>query len=121
MNFLHEGLILSLLNPSTLFLKSGLRSCSWIVFHSGVLFESMRSAITGSSAIRTLSGGFLYCCSSVICLLPTPCTLAKAAMSAGSALPRSFSTTILRSAASAYLMTSCFLVCSAMSFLLLTF
>ena len=99
MKFLHLVLILSLLKLSTLFLKSDLRNCSWITFHSGTLLVSISKAITGSSANWTFSGGFLYYCSSEICLLLTPCTLYRAATSAGSALPRSFSTTTLRSAA----------------------
>lgn len=98
MNALTLTPIASLLNSKTEFLKVSFFSSSLINFQSGFVVICRIKAITGSRAILTFSGGFAKALSSFMLSLLTPLTAPCAAMSAGSALPRSFSTEITLSA-----------------------
>ena len=62
--------------------------------HSDFFALLVRRAMTGSRAILTLAGGLFRDLSSVRLSLEMPLTLSVAAMSAGSACPRSLSTFI---------------------------
>jgi hypothetical protein len=97
-------------------IKSASVSLTLISFHSGFLAYFVSKQNTGSRAAWTCFGGFMYDFSSFNWPDWIPDTASWAAIRAGSASPRSFSTLICLAAISSYLIASSLEVFSARSF-----
>lgn len=86
-------------------MKSSLFNHNLISFQSGFSPFLLKSAITGSKANFTASGGFAYALNSSNYPFWIPETLSWAAINAGSAFPKSSSTFTFLSAISLYFCT----------------